>query len=60
MSELTDEQVKNWREVLCATLGPYALLMPREQVQAFRDKMQTQVNKLDKKLTEDPLTTEKE
>ena len=53
MSELTDEQVKNWREALCATIGPYALLMPREQVQAIRNKMQERVEKLDEKLTKD-------
>jgi hypothetical protein len=44
MSEpLTDEQVENWRRVLAGMFGPYAFLMPREQIQAFRDRMQAQV-----------------
>jgi hypothetical protein len=33
-------------------LGPYALLMPAEEIQKFRDKMQNEVNALDKTLTE--------
>lgn len=40
MESLTDEQVENWRRVLCAMFGPYALIMPREQVQAIRDRIQ--------------------
>lgn len=42
---LTDEQVENWRKILCVTLGPYALIAPREQIQAIRDKMQKGVKK---------------
>jgi hypothetical protein len=44
LGKLTEEQIKNWRNVLCATLGPYALIMPDEQVQAFRNKMQSAIN----------------
>ena len=41
MSEpLTDEQVENWRKVLLGMIGPYALIMPREDIQAFREKTQ--------------------
>lgn len=36
---LTDEQVENWRKVLLSLLGPYARLMTREQIQAYRDRM---------------------
>ena len=45
MSEqtLTDEQVENWRRVLCGMIGLYALLMSREQIQAYRDEMQARV-----------------
>jgi len=43
--ELTDEQVENWRKVLCQTLGPYALIAPREQIQEIRDNMQNQALK---------------
>lgn len=41
---LTDEQIENWRRVLCGMLGPYALIMPKEQVQRLRDKMQRDLN----------------
>ena len=41
---LTDEQIENWRRVLCGMLGPYALIMPKEQVQRLRDKMQGDLN----------------
>ena len=40
LTPLTDEQVENWRNVLCLTLGPYALMMPAEQIQTIRDRMQ--------------------
>jgi hypothetical protein len=41
---LTPEQIKNWRKVLCGMVGPYALIMPDEEVQKFRDKMQSAVH----------------
>jgi hypothetical protein len=43
---MTDKQIQNWREVLVGMLGPYALLMPKEQVIALRDKMQAQADAL--------------
>ncbi len=40
MSEkLSEEQIQNWRRVLCGMFGPYALLMPKEQIQLFRDRL---------------------
>jgi hypothetical protein len=44
--EMTPEQVENWRKVLCEILGPYALIMPVEDVHKFRDKLQKKVNTL--------------
>lgn len=44
MSELTPEQIKNWREALSLTLGPYALIMPVEKVQEFRDLYQKRID----------------
>jgi len=41
---LTDEQVENWRKILCLTLGPYALIAPREQIQEIRNKMQKKLS----------------
>ena len=46
-NKLSDEQVKHWREVLSMTLGPYAFIMPREDVQKMRDKMQSLADKSD-------------
>jgi 2,3-bisphosphoglycerate-independent phosphoglycerate mutase len=45
--KLSAEQIVNWRKVLCQMIGPYALLMPSEEIQKFRDKMQQRVNELD-------------
>ena len=38
--KLTPEQIENWRRVLCGMIGPYALMMPSEQIQMYRDKLQ--------------------
>ena len=38
--KLTPEQIKNWRTILVLQYGPYALIMPDEQVQLIRDRMQ--------------------
>lgn len=45
---MTPEQIKNWREVLCLTIGPYALIMPDERVEKLRDRFQSKVNEMDK------------
>jgi len=42
---LTPEQIKNWRNVLLGMIGPYALLMPDAEVQAMRDKLQSELAK---------------
>lgn len=42
--KLTPEQIANWRKVLSITLGPYALIMSPEQIQAHRDRMQAMAN----------------
>lgn len=44
MDRLTKEQLKNWRRTLAMTIGPYALIMPNEEVQEIRDKMQKDLN----------------
>ena len=41
---MTDAQIESWRSVLVGTFGSYALLMPREQVCALRDRIQAQIN----------------
>ena len=48
---LTPEQIRNWRNVLSTQLGPYAFIMPVEQIEKFRDRLQGHVNQLDKGAT---------
>ena len=43
---LTPEQIKNWRTILCGMIGPYAFMMPDEEVQRLRDKMQSSLDSL--------------
>lgn len=47
MDKLTDEQIKNWRKFLSGLLGPYALIMPKEEIEKFRDKMQKKVDEVE-------------
>jgi len=42
--KMTPEQIQNWRKVLVGIIGPYALIMPDEQVHKFRDRFQTKIN----------------
>lgn len=44
-NKLTDEQLDNWRKVLAMHFGPHAYMMPEEEVQKMRDKMQEHVDK---------------
>jgi hypothetical protein len=44
MSDMTDEQVENWRKILYGMFGPVALLCPREQIVAYRDHFQAQLD----------------
>lgn len=40
---LTPEQVENWRKVLRGAIGPYASIMPEEQIQELVARMQSQL-----------------
>ena len=42
--KLTDEQIENWRAILCLTLGPFALVAPREEIQKIANTMQNLIN----------------
>lgn len=44
IEKLTDEQIESWRKVLARTIGPYAFLMSKEEIQMHRDKMQKEIN----------------
>lgn len=41
---LTPEQIQNWRNMLLATIGPYANLMTDQQIQAYRDRLQAKLD----------------
>ena len=36
--ELTEEQIASWRKILTGMIGPYTLIMPKEEITAFCDK----------------------
>ena len=42
-ARLTPEQIKNWRNILCGMIGPYALIMPDGDIQRLRDQMQAKM-----------------
>jgi len=50
---LTEEQIENWRKILCLTLGGYALIMPVEEIEATRAKMQKDADELAKEMADD-------
>jgi hypothetical protein len=41
---LTDEQIENWRKVMMMQFGPIALILPKEEIQLFRDRLQKAVD----------------
>ncbi len=51
--DLTDEQVSNWRKALLPMLGAYALLMSREDIQQYRDRLQASVSQHDDVVVEE-------
>jgi hypothetical protein len=47
--DMTKEQIENFRKVLYGIVGAYAGLMSDEEVQAFRDKMQKDIDSMPQK-----------
>lgn len=41
---LTPSQIENWRKVLLGLVGPYALIMPDEEVEQIRATIQSQLS----------------
>jgi len=41
---LTEEQAQHWRKLLLPKIGPYALIMPLEDIEQERAKVQAMVN----------------
>jgi hypothetical protein len=48
MDNLTPEQIENYRKMLITQLGPYALIMPVDKIEAYRKRMQSCVDELAK------------
>lgn len=46
MTDMTDKQIENWRNVLVSYLGPYALIMPKEQVEQAKNRFQEKLDAL--------------
>ena len=42
--KLSQEEIKNWRKILCITIGGYALIMSDSEVQNMKDEYQQKVN----------------
>ena len=38
--KLTPQQIENWRNVMLGTIGPAALFLSDDEIQAYRDRMQ--------------------
>jgi len=41
---MNDTQLENWRRVLIGVVGPWAMFMPKEQIIALRDRLQSRVD----------------
>ena len=44
-TQMTPEQIMNFRVVLLGMIGPVALLMSKEKIISIRDAMQTSINR---------------
>ena len=42
-SELTPEQVQNWRKVMVESFGPYALIMPVKEIIAYKKTLEAEI-----------------
>ena len=43
---LTESQIENWRKVLLGQIGPYANIMPVEDIEQIRKNMQSKANEI--------------
>ena len=52
---MNEKQIEDWRRILSTTVGAYAYIMPVEEIEAARDKIQQTVDKheVSKESTED-------
>ena len=45
-NKMSPKQIENFRRVLVGMIGPYALMMPAEEIQRYKDSMQHQIDKI--------------
>lgn len=57
MTDMTDAQIANWRNVLTLTIGPFAYLLSREEIIAIRDRMQAHAESLSAESPEEKYCT---
>jgi len=48
MDQLTDEQIEHWRKAIALSIGPYAFIMPKEEIERISNTQQERINNLDK------------
>jgi hypothetical protein len=41
---LTPEQIKHWRDMLVGMFGPWAFIMPEEDIQRMREHLQSDLD----------------
>ncbi len=44
--KMTEEQIENWRKILLPMFGPYALIMPEEEIILFKNRAQENINNI--------------
>jgi len=52
LHSLTDAQVANLRRILAISVGPYALVCSREDIERLKDMMQEQINTVAEELSQ--------
>ena len=45
-NKMSPKQIENFRRVLTGMIGTYALLMPAEEIQRYKDSLQHQIDKI--------------
>lgn len=51
---MTPEQIENWRRLLSSMIGPYARIMPEEQIEEMKGLFQARIDALPEPKEEEP------
>lgn len=52
---MNEQQIQSWRKILSTKLGLYVLIMPKEQIEAIRDRMQEDINIISELYVKEPM-----